>query len=215
MGPKRKESMPQEDLFRSRLENMISLEHELVKLSWLIDWEVFDDEWGKLFVSARGAPAIPTRLIAGLHYLKHMYKLSDEEVVARWVENPYWQYFCGEEWFRHDVPLHPSSLSRWRKRIGESGCEHLLKETIEGARRSKALPKHELRKVNVDTTVQEKNIAFPTDAKLLDAARHRLVKRAGEHGLHLRQNYNRVGPRLVRRIGGYAHAKQFKRMRSP
>jgi len=214
MGPKRKKSTPQDDLFRNRLENMISLEHELVKLSRLIDWESFDAEWGKLFESSLGAPAIPTRLIAGLHYLKHMYKLSDEDVVARWVENPYWQYFCGEEWFRHDAPLHPSSLSRWRKRIGREGCERLLQETIEAAQRSKALPKHEFRKVNVDTTVQEKNIAFPTDAKLLDAARRRLVKLAGEHGLRLRQNYNRVGPRLVRRIGGYAHAKQFGRMRS-
>ena len=214
MGPKRMESTPQEDLYRSRLENMISLEHELVKLSRLIDWEVFDAAWGKLFESNRGAPAIPTRLIAGLHYLKHMHKLSDEEVVDRWVENPYWQYFCGEEWFRHDLPLHPSSLSRWRKRIGESGCERLFQETIEAAGRSKALPKHELRKVIVDTTVQEKNIAFPTDAKLLDAARCRLVRLTEEHGLGLRQNYNRVGKRLVRQIGGYAHARQFKRMRS-
>jgi len=214
MGPKRMEKTPQEELFRSRLENMISLEHELVKLSRLIDWEALDAEWGKLFVSDRGAPAIATRLIAGLHYLKHMHKLSDEEVVNRWVENPYWQYFCGEEWFRHELPIHPSSLSRWRKRIGESGCERLLQETITAASRSKALPAREFRKVNVDTTVQEKNIAFPTDAKLLDTARRRLVQLAGAHGLSLRQNYNRVGKRLVRQIGGYAHAKQFRRMRS-
>jgi IS5 family transposase len=214
MGPKRMEKTAQEELFRSRLENMISLEHDLVKLSRLIDWEALDGEWGKLFVSDRGAPAIRTRLIAGLHYLKHMHKLSDEEVVNRWVENPYWQYFCGEEWFRHELPIHPSSLSRWRKRIGKSGCERLLQETITAATRSKALPAREFRKVNVDTTVQEKNIAFPTDAKLLDTSRRRLVKLADEYGLSLRQNYNRVGPRLVRRIGGYAHAKQFKRMRS-
>ncbi|MDQ6972808.1 MAG: IS5 family transposase [Mariprofundaceae bacterium] len=214
MGPKKLAKMPQEDLFRLRLENMISMEHELVKLSRLIRWGVFEEEWGKLFESNRGAPAIPTRLIAGLHYLKHMYKLSDEDVVERWVENPYWQYFCGEQWFRHDLPIDPSSMSRWRKRIGRDGCELLLKQTIETATDSGSLPKKEFRKVNVDTTVQEKNIAFPTDAKLLDAARRKLVKLAGEHGIGLRQNYNRVGKRLVRQIGGYTHARQFRRMRS-
>jgi len=214
MGPKQVEKKPQGELFRSGLENMISLDHELVKLSRLIDWDVFDEEWGKLFKSNRGAPAIPTRLIAGLHYLKHIYKLSDEEVVERWVENPYWQYFCGEEWFRHDFPLHPSSLSRWRKRIGKSGCERLFQQTIDVAMRSEALPQRELRKVIVDTTVQEKNITFPTDAKLLDTARRRLVKLANEHDLNLRQNYNWVSKRLLRQISGYAHAKQFKRMRA-
>jgi IS5 family transposase len=168
---------PQEDLFRSRLENMISLDHELVQLSRQIAWEVFDDAWGKLFESSRGAPATPTTLIAGLHYLKHMKKLSDEEVVRRWVENPCWQYFCGEQWFCHELPIDPGSMSRWRKRIGREGCELLLKASIDTAVRSKALPKKEFRKVNVDTTTaQEKNITFPTDAKLLDAARRKLVK---------------------------------------
>jgi len=137
MGPKRVESLPQEELFRSHLENMISLDHELVKLSRLIDWEALDAEWGKLFVSDRGAPAIATRLIAGLHYLKHMHKLSDEEVLNRWVENPYWQYFCGEEWFRHELPIHPNS--QWRDRyidgwragladdeIGDGNAGHIL-----------------------------------------------------------------------------------------
>jgi len=214
MGPRKQETTPQEDLFRNRLENMILMDHELVKLSHQISWEVFDDAWGKLFELSRGAPATPTRLIAGLHYLKHIKKLSDGEVVRRWVENPYWQYFCGEEWFCHELPIDPSSMSRWRGRIGKEGCELLLKATIETAVCSKVLPKKEFRKVNVDTTVQEKNIAFPTDAKLLDAARCKLVRLADDHGINLRQNYNRVGKRLVRQIGGYAHARQFRRMRA-
>jgi len=214
MGPKKLKSTAQEHLFRSRLENMICMDHELVKLRRLIRWDVFDDEWGKLFESDRGAPAIPTRLIAGLQYLKQINRLSDEDVVRMWKENPYWQYFCGEQWFQHDLPIHPSSMSRWRSRIGEDGCTLLLKETIEAGTRSKALPPKEFRKVNVDTTVQEKNIAFPTDAKLLDAARRKLVRLADDHGIVLRQNYNRVGKHLVRQIGGYAHARQFKRMRA-
>ena len=88
--------LPQDDLFKNRLETMIDIKHKLVKLSELIDWQSFDNDWGKLFPSNQGAPAIPTRMIAGLHYLKHLYDLSDEQVVERWVENPYWQYFCGE-----------------------------------------------------------------------------------------------------------------------
>ena len=179
MGPKQVEKKPQGELFRNRLENMISLDHELVKLSRLIDWDVFDEEWGKLFKSNRGAPVIPTRLIAGLNYLKHIHKLSDEEVVERWVENLYWQYFCGEEWFRHDVPLHPSSLSRWRKRIGKLGCEHLFQETIHVAVRSDALSKREFRKVTVDTTVQEKNITFPTDANSGNVIHNSTIKTQG------------------------------------
>jgi len=173
------------------------MDHELVKLSRLIRWDVFDDEWGKLFESDRGAPAIPTRLIAGLQYLKQINQLSDEDVVRVWKENPYWQYFCGEQWFQHDLPIYPSSMNRWRSRIGEDGCALLLKETIEAATHSKALPPKEFRKVNVDTTVQEKNIAFPTDAKLLDAARRKLVRLADGHGIVLRQNYNRVGKHLA------------------
>jgi IS5 family transposase len=98
------------------------------------------------------------------------FRLDDEEVVARWVENPHWQYFCGDTFFRHELPCHPTSLTRWRKRIGEAGCERLLWETIEAANRTGAMKAREIDKVIVDTTVQEKAVAFPTDSKLLDAA---------------------------------------------
>lgn len=107
MKPKSKKTEPQDDLFRMRLENMLDMKHELVRLSKQIDWDSLDQEWGQLFLSNRGAPALRTRLIAGLHYLKHMHDLSDEEVIGAWVENPYWQYFCGEEYFQHREPLHP------------------------------------------------------------------------------------------------------------
>ena len=213
MEPRNSEPSPQDELFRNRLENIIDQRHELVRLAELIDWEVFDREWGELFSDKRGAPAIATRLIAGLHYLKHTYKLSDEDVVRRWVENPYWQYFCGETYFQHQVPCHPTSLTRWRKRIGEEGCEWLLTQTLTAARDSGALKDQDCRRVIVDTTVQEKAVAFPTDSKLLDDARRQVVKLAQAHGLELRQNYNRIAKRLRRKISAYAHARQYRRMR--
>ncbi len=98
---------------------MIDPRHELVKLSALIDWEVFELEWAGFFPSGKGRPATPPRLVAGLLYLQHAYRLSDEAVVARWVENPYYQHFTGETFFQHRPPIDPSSLTRWRGRIGE------------------------------------------------------------------------------------------------
>ena len=109
---------------------MLGTNHELIKLSKHIDWESLDKEWGALFVSTKGAPAIRTRLIAGLHYLKHLHDLSDEQVVKSWAENPYWQYFCGEEYFQHRMPIHPTTITKWRNRLGKSGSERLLIETI-------------------------------------------------------------------------------------
>lgn len=214
MRPKSSESDPGNDLFRNRLDNLINMRHELVRLSELIDWSVFERQWGGLFEDKRGAPALPTRLIAGMQYLKHMYKLSDEEVVRRWVENPYYQYFCGETFFQHEPSIHPTSLTRWRKRIGEEGCEWLLTETIEAAKRGGALSESSIKRVNVDTTVQEKAVAFPTDSKLLNDIRRRLVKLCQVHQIDLRQNYNRVAKHLLLKISGYGHAKQYKRMRA-
>ena len=107
--------------------------------------------------------------MAGRTYLKHCFALSDEEVVARWRENPYWQRFCGEEFFRHDLPCHPTSLTRWRKRVGEAGCEWLL--TIETDWRAGMLKRQSFERVIADSTVQEKDTAYPTDSRLLNTAR--------------------------------------------
>jgi IS5 family transposase len=137
-------------------------------------------------VAGQGAPALRTRLIAGLHYLKYAYGLSDEEVVERWRENPYWQYFCGEEYFQHELLCHPTSLTKWRQRLGEASCDQLLEETIDGAQRSKLVKPKSLERAIVDTTVQEKNVTFPTDAKLLDRAHKQLVMLSRQHDLVLR-----------------------------
>lgn len=203
----------QQDLFRSELKNMIDPRHGLVKLSKAVNWEELDEKFGATFCGDNGRPGIPTRLMTALHYLKFTYNLSDEAVVQGWVENPYWQYFSGMKYFEHEVPCNPSSMTRWRKRIGEAGAEDLLKKTIEAGLMLKAVKKTQLRNINVDTTVQEKDVRFPTDARLYDRARERLVKAAKVREINLRQNYNRLSKKTLLRQSRYGHAKQMKRAR--
>ena len=211
MMPKKIRSSGQKDLFRSRLENMINRKHPLCRLAQEIDWGVFEEAFGALYIEKVGRPGLPIRLMVGLHYLKYTYSESDESVVERFLENPYWQYFCGYEYFQHEFPLDPSSLVRWRNRVGAEGMERLLKETIEAAKRKKLVTKQEVKRVTVDTTVQEKAIAFPTDARLYYKMLKRLVKMAKEAGVGLRQSYRRLSKKALARQGRYAHAKQMKR----
>ena len=201
------------DLFRLELMNLIDARHELVRLAALIEWSVFEREFGAQFASTTGRPALPTRLIAGLLYLKHTFALSDEEVVERWVENPYWQHLCGERYFRHELPCDASSLVRWRRRIGEEGMEWLLTQSIEAAKTAGVIKRRSLETVVLDTTVQEKAIAYPTDSRLLNRAREQLAETARTEGIVLRQSYARVGEAAERQAGRYAHARQFRRMR--
>ena len=203
----------QADPLRPRLVDMVNGRHEPVRLTMLIDWAWFEREWAGFFPSHEGRPAAHPRLVAGLLYLQHAYGLSDEAVLARWVENPYFQHFTGETFFQHQSPIHPSSLSRWRGRIGEEGVEWLLTKTIEAGRASGAVQERSLSKIAVDTTVMEKAIAHPTDSRLYEKARRSLVMLAQKAGIRLRQNYNRLAPRLAARVGRHAHARQFRRMR--
>lgn len=212
MGPK--PTAPETDKASvSRLKELINMRHALVRLGSLIDWGEVERTFGAHFASGRGRPALSPRLIAGLLYLQHTFSASDEAVVNTWVENPYWQFFCGEVYLQTEAPIDPSSLTRWRKRIGEEGVETLLMVTIDAARRGDVVKASSVERVIVDTTVMPKAIAHPTDSRLLEKSRQHLVRAAEEHGLSLRQNYNRVAPRLAAQIGRYAHAKQFKRMR--
>ena len=203
----------QDDLLRPRLVDMIDPRHELVKLAALIDWQVFEREWAGFFPSDKGRPATEPRLVAGLLYLQHTYRLSDEAVVARWVENPYDQHVTGETFFQHRPPIDPSSLTRWRGRIGEDGVEWLLTQTIQAGQKFGVIDEDSAKRVVLDTTVMEKNIAYPTDARLYDRARGQLTEPARQAGVDLRQSCARPAPRLVLQVGRYAHAKQFKRMR--
>lgn len=213
MGPKPR-TPENNDLFRQRLDELVNLSHPLVQLAQHIDWSVFEHGWVGFFPSHRGRPATRPRLVAGLLYLQHTFALSDEAVVWGWVENPYWQLFCGETWFQHQPPIDPSSLTRWRQRIGAEGMEWLLAQTIEAAASAKVIKQHSLDKVIVDSTVQEKAIAYPTDSKLLNRGRQQLVQLVAETGITLRQNYNRIAPKLAGQIARYAHAKQYRRMRN-
>ncbi|MGI9570917.1 MAG: IS5 family transposase [Desulfobulbia bacterium] len=211
--PKAEQHNRQHDLFRSELANMINPGHPLVTLSKAVNWKRLDEVFGETYCPDNGRPAISTRLMVALHYLKYTYDLSDEDTVQGWLENPYWQYLSGMKFFQHKLPIHPSSMTRWRNRIGETGGEELLKETIGAGLRLKAIKQSQLKRINVDTTVQEKDIRFPTDARLYDRARQRLVDTAKTHDIPLRQNYNRVARNLVCQQSRYAHARQMKRAR--
>ena len=195
----------------SALKPQLNPEHPLFKLTHSLDWEWFEGEFGREAKAVGGRPPLPTRLLVGLHYLKAMYDESDESVVAKWVENPYWQYFCGEEEFQHEFPCHPTSLVKWRKQVGAEGVEKLLKQVLQSAMQVNALKPRAIKRVNVDTTVQEKAIAFPTDARLYDKARRTLVRAAKARGLKLRQSYVRVGKRAFFKQSRYRCARQLKR----
>jgi transposase, IS5 family len=209
----REQARGQDDLFRSRLDQIIDMRHELVRLGRLIDWQRIAAKLGEMYSDGPGQPPLPVRLMAGLAILKHMHDLSDEELVLRWVENPYFQHFCGEEHFRHKAPFERSSMTRWRQRMGEERLAVLLQESLAVAVKTEAVEIEDLSKVIVDTTVQEKAIAFPTDAKLTNRAREMLVRLAKKHGVPLRQGYPRVGKLALVKYQRYAHAKQWKRAR--
>jgi IS5 family transposase len=168
MRPRKHETTGSGDLFRARLDQIINMRHELVQLAGKIDWDFIDGEIAPLYRDS-GRPGIATRFVIGLFLLKHMYGLSDEGVCERWVYDAYFQHFTGEEFFQHEFPHERSDLSHWRKRLGDK-LELLLAESLRVAHESGALRTKDLARVTVDTTVQPKNITFPTDAKLLHAA---------------------------------------------
>jgi IS5 family transposase len=211
MRPKERRDSGQNDLFRARLDQIVDMDHPLAKLAGTIDWRFLEERFGAVYSDKPGQPPLPTRLMAGLSILKHMHDLSDEELCARWVENPYYQLFCGEEFFRHKPPFDRSSLTRWRQRMGEEKLVALIQESLSAAMRTGAARPSDFSKVIVDTTVQPKAVAFPTDAKLMHRARALLVRLAAKHGVLLRQSYTRVGKRALIAYQRYAHAKQFKR----
>jgi IS5 family transposase len=198
-------------MFRSRLDQIINLKHELVTLAKTVSWSFIEERCGEVYADGPGMPPLPTRLMAGLAILKYTFDLSDEELCDRWVENPYFQYFCGEEFFLHELPFDRSSLTRWRQRMGEDRVTALLQESLSAAIRTGAMAPQDTRRVIVDTTVQPKNVMFPTDAKLLHRAQSKLVALARKAGLDLRQSYTRVGKFALIKQQRYAHAHQFKR----
>jgi transposase, IS5 family len=211
MRPKERRESGQNDLFRARLDQIVDLGHPLAKLARAIDWRFLEERFGAVYSDKAGHPPLPTRLMAGLAILKAMHDLSDEALCERWIENPYFQLFCGEEFFQHKTRFDRSSLTRWRQRMGEERLTALIEESLATATRAGAAKPSDFSRVIVDTTVQPKAVAFPTDAKLMHRARERLVRLAKKTGVTLRQSYARVGKRALIAHQRYAHAKQFKR----
>jgi IS5 family transposase len=211
MRPRERRDSGQKDLFRARLDQIVDMGHPLAKLAATIDWGFLEQIFGAVYADVPGRPPLATRLMAGLAILKHMRDLSDEALCERWVENPYFQLFCGEEFFQHRLTFDRSSLTRWRQRMGEEKLVALIQESLASATRSGAAKPSDFSKVIVDATVQEKAVAFPTDAKLMHRARERLVRLAKKHGVGLRQTYERIGKHALIAHQRHAHAKQFKR----
>ncbi len=211
MRPKKPKNQPQDQLFQVRLDAVCDPSNPLVKLADRIDWDALDEQFASLYADG-GRPATATRMLIGLTLLQSLYGLSEDDVVNRWPENPYWQYLCGETFFQHQRPIVRSGLSKWRKRIKDKGMEALLQQTLAVGLASGAVRDTSLKRVSVDTTVQPKAVAHPTDAKLLNRSRERLVRLAKKQGIVLRQSYQRKGPQAVLKAGRYAHARQMKRM---
>ena len=211
MRPKERRDSGQRDLLRGRLDQIVDMKHPPAKLAASIDWGFLETSFGAVYSDGPGQPPLATRLLAGLAILKRMHDLSDEVLCERWGETPYYQLFCGEEVFRREPPFDRSSLTRWRQRMGEETLVALLQESLAVATRAGAAKPSDFSKAIVETTVQEKAVAFPTDARLMHRARERLVRLAKKHGVALRQSYERIGKHALIAHQRYKHAKQHKR----
>ncbi len=204
----------QADFTRPDLGAFINLKDPLVILGRQMDWASFEQVLGQTYCPDNGAPGLPTRLMVALHYLKYQHDLSDDATLELWVQNPYWQHFSGAHFFQHERPCDASSMTRWRSRLGTTGAELMLKETIATALKTGAATPAQMTRVNVDTTVQTKNVRFPTDTRLYDRARERLVKTARAAGLRIKQSYERTGPRLLKQLGRLSHSRKAKQARA-
>jgi IS5 family transposase len=226
------------DFFRNRIDAMINLKDPLAVLTKKLPWSEIEAAVAQKFEhqvrsgqvlksqdmfgttealvgagrSNAGRPKLPIRLMASLLYLKHSFNVSDEELVVRWSENILWQYFSGMDYYEHRLPCDPTQIGRFRRDLGEDGMELLLKATIDTAVAIDAVKPKDLQRVIVDTTVQEKAIAHPVDSRLLEIARHKVVSAAKRAGIQLKQTFAKEGKALRWKAGGYAHAKQFRRL---
>ncbi len=201
-------SQQQKNLFRPILKEIINPRHELVVLAQKIDWIYFEDSFSSLY-SHTGQPGTPIRTMVGLLLLKRIYNLGDETVMDQWLQNPYFQYFCGEAEFQWEYPCDPSDMVHFRKRIGKSGAEKIFQASIE-------IRKDEIRTkdVLIDTTAQEKNITYPTDAKLLIRVIQKCNKIAEREGIIQRQSYKRTMKKLLLKQRFAHHPKRKKEARS-
>ena len=180
----------------SSLSDMLNQSHPLYKLADKIDWAKFDTAFAPLYCQNNGRPAKPIRLMCGLLILKHLRNLSDESLVEQWSENAYYQYFCGMPEFVPGAPCASSELVHFRNRIGEKGIELIFQESIRVNNEEDDDRHHDV--AFIDSTVQEKNITYPTDAKLHKKIVRKVLGIVHELGLPLRQSYTFVLKRVYR-----------------
>ena len=208
MKPRKIEDQFQPELLKVQLIHLIDMSHSLVQLADKFNWAKIDELCSKKFCKDNGRTALPSRLVVGLLVLKQMNDLSDEEVCTKFIENPYFQYFCGNKYFEHKIGLTSESLSNWRKRLGIKLFEQILVETIAMGLAEEVISPKELSEVISDTTVQEKNITYPTDGKLLCKALEQVVKVGSSCGVKFRQTYKRTAPKLKNKAAQLLHARK-------
>lgn len=199
----------QRDLFRPMLEDFIDMQHELVLLGNKIDWSYFEKEFTPYY-SEKGAPSVPIRLMVGCLMLKHIYNLGDERIPEVWVRDAYFQHFCGGVFFEHKFPFDPSDFVHFRKRVGEEGIEKIFAFTVN--LHGKEVPRRSKFSLS-DTTVQENNTTFPTDAKLCKKVIDKCNKIAENEGIPQRQRYTRESKQLLRNTYNSKHPKRAKKAR--
>ncbi len=204
----KQDNTPQLRIFDTPIERFINLDHELCVLSKQIDWDLVEADFS-VYYSDFGRPSVPIRKMVGLLLLKHIYNLSDEALIDRWIENPYWQYFSGEKIFQTQKPFDPTEFIHFRKRIGQEGAEKLLKISVQlfGQEAQE-------KEVLIDSTVQEKNITYPTDAKLHKRIIEKVNKIAEQEGIKLRQTYTRTLKQLMIDQRFHNHPKRRKKAKS-
>ena len=227
-----------DDYFRSRIDHMIDLRHPLAMLASRMPWQEIEARVAQVFsrkgraavampdldlfgeqvqrpavASNAGRPGVTLRIMIALLYLKHAFNESGEGVVARWADTPRWQFFLGCAYYEDRQPCNATTLVKFRQLLGEEGMEELLAQTINMALQLKPIKPQELARVIVESTVQHKAIANPTDSRLLEVARLTLVQAAKDARIELMQIFTNEGKELGRKAGRYAHAHQFKRMR--
>ena len=191
------------------LKKMLDLSHPLCRLGDAINWKKMEKHFAT--DSSYGRRPKETRLIVGLYYLKCAFNLSDEVLLECWLENPYWQYFCGETEFQRKLPLDRTTMIKWRRELDSKKFDKLLEETIDLGLDLGVLKRADVKVVNVDTTVMEKAIAFPTDIRLCHKAREKLVSLCKKEGILLRQSYIRKSKNAVFKYGRYRHARHYRR----
>ncbi len=204
----KQDNTPQLSIFDTPLEKFINLKHELCVLSKHIDWDKIESDFS-VYYSDFGRPSVPIRRVIGLLLLKHIYNLSDEAIIDRWIENPYWQYFSGEKVFQTEKPFDPTEFIHFRKRIGEEGAEKLLKISVQLFGKEA-----QEKEVLIDSTVQEKNITYPTDAKLHKRIIEKVNTIAKQEGITLRQSYTRTLKQLMIDQRFHSHPKRRKKAKA-